>query len=124
MLAGAGLLGLILVVCYLSQSFSYERTKGRPIVEFFSVSLVACLISLLGLLLGLRIVGNRKRVFGVIIFFAVVLRLAFVFTNPILEIDYYRYLWDGIAANNGVSPYKFSPETVLGGNLDLSLIHI
>ena len=118
MLAGAGLLGLILVVCYLSQSFSYERTKGRPIVEFFSVSLVACLISLLGLLLGLRIVGNRKRVFGVIIFFAVVLRLAFVFTNPILEIDYYRYLWDGIAANNGVSPYKFSPETVLGGNLD------
>jgi hypothetical protein len=38
-----------------------------------------------------------------------------LFSAPILEDDYYRYLWDGAVTANGINPYKYSPEEVLGG---------
>jgi hypothetical protein len=38
-----------------------------------------------------------------------------LFSAPILEDDYYRYLWDGAVTANGINPYMYSPEEVLGG---------
>ena len=36
-----------------------------------------------------------------------------MFTPPILEVDFYRYLWDGRVSASGVSPYAYSPAQVL-----------
>ena len=38
-----------------------------------------------------------------------------LFTAPILEDDYYRYLWDGAVTANLINPYEYSPEEVLKG---------
>jgi hypothetical protein len=40
---------------------------------------------------------------------------------PILEIDIYRYIWDGHVALEGVSPYRYSPGQVLAADADSDL---
>jgi hypothetical protein len=42
-------------------------------------------------------------------------RLIMMVPDPILEIDYSRYLWDGAVINAGFSPYEWSPGEVLSG---------
>jgi hypothetical protein len=37
------------------------------------------------------------------------MRLVAVFSTPVLEDDYYRYLWDGAVAVNGFNPYRYAP---------------
>ena len=39
-----------------------------------------------------------------------------IFSMPILEDDYFRYLWDGGVTVNGINPYSYSPEDVLNDN--------
>lgn len=44
--------------------------------------------------------------------FAILMRGVALFSMPVQEIDYYRYLWDGRQMLAGVSPYAHSPEQV------------
>ncbi len=37
------------------------------------------------------------------------MRAVLLFSQPILEDDWYRYLWDGAVVNSGHSPYQFAP---------------
>jgi hypothetical protein len=41
------------------------------------------------------------------------MRLIILFSQPILEDDYYRYLWDGSVVVQGMNPYLYSPEQVV-----------
>ncbi len=116
--AGLALLALTGVIAWLAQSFPYEKTPGRPIVEVVWVSWIASAVSLIALYAGLRVQGKRKSLVGLVILMGIAMRIVLVFSNPILEVDFYRYLWDGIAANNGVAPYKFSPDAVLRSPID------
>ncbi len=45
-----------------------------------------------------------------ILLFAVAFRAAHWLGDPILEIDIYRYLWDGQVAAAGINPYRYSPN--------------
>lgn len=49
---------------------------------------------------------------GVILFFAILFRLLFVFRAPELSDDIYRYLWDGLQTLRGVNPYSLAPAGV------------
>ena len=42
-------------------------------------------------------------------------RLLMLFTQPFLEDDYQRYLWDGALTANGHNPYHLSPQDVFEG---------
>ena len=42
-----------------------------------------------------------------------ILRLLMFPTEPILEVDFYRYQWDGAVTANGLNPYQYSPHEVL-----------
>jgi len=111
-----GLLLLVLtgVLFWLAQSFPYGQPPNRPIVEVVWVSWAASAVALCGLFFGLRVKKSSfKSLFGTIVLVAIVARMILVFSNPILEVDFYRYLWDGISANSGVAPYKYSPDAVL-----------
>jgi alpha-1,6-mannosyltransferase len=50
-----------------------------------------------------------------------IVRIAFMMFDPVLEIDFYRYLWDGGVINAGYSPYKWSPDQVLSGEAPIEL---
>ena len=40
------------------------------------------------------------------------MRLTLVASTPVLETDYFRYLWDGGLVAHGISPYRLSPQEV------------
>lgn len=40
-------------------------------------------------------------------------RIILIPSQPVLEDDYYRYLWDGAVTANGCNPYKYSPLDVM-----------
>ncbi|MFV1950360.1 MAG: hypothetical protein ACC630_00150, partial [Nitrospinota bacterium] len=53
---------------------------------------------------------TKKKIFSIIILFAVIFRLTLLFSPPTLSEDINRYLWDGRMACNGINPYCFPPE--------------
>ena len=112
---GVCLLGLIAALAWLAESFPYDVKPGRPIREMVYVAWAASAVSLLALGVGLTARRSQRMlgIWGTIFFFAIAFRLTLVVSNPILEVDYYRYMWDGITANQGISPYQISPEDVL-----------
>lgn len=44
---------------------------------------------------------------------AVLFRVTLLVSNPIQEVDLYRYVWDGAVSNSGVSPFRYTPQQVL-----------
>ena len=61
----------------------------------------------------------RKLLF-IIVATAISLRAVALLTSPILEVDYYRYIWDGKVLASGVSPYAYSPQQIR--NADVSVL--
>ncbi len=59
--------------------------------------------------LNLGAVVARRLVWFVVLV-GVCLRLALVWTEPVLEDDYQRYLWDGAVTAHGLNPYALAPE--------------
>jgi hypothetical protein len=53
------------------------------------------------------------RLLAVIVVASVAFRITLLFSDPIEEIDLYRYLWDGSATLAGVDPFRYSPAEVL-----------
>ena len=47
-----------------------------------------------------------------ILAFAFLFRVLLLFSNPIQEDDFYRYLWDGKVVASGLNPYGVSPASV------------
>lgn len=54
-----------------------------------------------------------------ILIIATLSRLILIFTSPILENDYWRYLWDGRVLAHGINPYLFSPMNEALDHLDV-----
>lgn len=45
-------------------------------------------------------------------------------STPILETDYFRYLWDGAVVAHGHDPYAHSPQAVLDGDAPTELVEL
>jgi hypothetical protein len=118
-----GLLGLFSLLAYgtitwLSGSFIYGQGHlHRPIIPFLLVyagAFVCYLLAIRTLTFGRpfqEAENNRNRVW-IILGFAVLFRGVMLFSNPIQEDDFYRYLWDGKVVASGLNPYRFAPRTV------------
>lgn len=105
-------LGTFVLTAYSSE-FAYESDfRNSPIVAGVCLLVFMSLLSLAALW---KAVSSAQLRIGwkTVVSFAVTMRLIALFSTPILEIDYYRYLWDGETVNAGVSPYDYSPKQVL-----------
>ncbi len=56
---------------------------------------------------------DRRRLVILIWFIAIAARLSLLPSQPIQEVDLYRYLWDGQTTIAGVSPFRYAPATVV-----------
>lgn len=76
--------------------------------------LSASLLYLIGVFLVLKMRIKRKESWlltGIIIFLAIIFRLALVGQDPgVLSSDMYRYIWDGRVQANGINPYLYPPD--------------
>jgi hypothetical protein len=112
LLCGLVLAGLHAFIAFLSFDFAYGTPlSGRPIVVF------VCLELLAGGLYLIAVWGSWKRHPGgrLLIWVLVcgaVMRLALFFSAPILESDFYRYLWDGGVTAIGQNPYALAPADI------------
>lgn len=55
-------------------------------------------------------VSSRKKRLKYILFLGILMRLPFLFTEPVLSDDVWRNLWDGRVQVNGINPYSYSPQ--------------
>ena len=128
---GVGSLVCYALITWLSHRFylsdQIESLHGRPILLVLGLFGASFLIYVF----AIRLILNQEPLrhgLRVIIGFAILFRLVVFFSTPIQEVDIYRYLWDGEVCSQGVSPFRFSPTTVINamevetGNRDLDFL--
>jgi hypothetical protein len=111
--------GILLLATYAAITAGSDQfrlatqLKDRPIPAMLMGFAIAFALYLWGLRRGLTAADSisAKSVLG----FAVAFRIVVLLSTPILEIDIYRYIWDGNAVVAGVNPYRFSPQQIQQG---------
>lgn len=112
-LVGTLLVLIFLLIFAISGPFEYGCKSPRPILLVTGLLMVATVVALLGLKFALQLNNQSRSLLMLIVGCGISLRMIGLFTCPILEIDYYRYIWDGKVVSTGVSPYRYSPQQVL-----------
>jgi len=111
--AGLALIGLFTALAFLSTKFPYERTMiEQPILSLVAIELAAGAVFLIAALKACKTSFDRK-LFAWMIITGGLLRFCMLPAAPVLEDDFYRYLWDGAVVAHGYNPYRYSPEEIL-----------
>ncbi len=109
-----------------SPLFGYEyQVNQMPVIWFTTTLILAGLLYCFGLPLLIERTSARRdtplrAVVLCIVVTGLVARLVLFASEPMLEDDYQRYLWDGAVTASGHNPYAVAPEHALaeGNNLD------
>lgn len=100
-------------IVWLSQAFIYgEGHLQRPILSFVGLYAGVFVCYLLAVR-SLSWQPYQRLDIHVILGFAMLVRVALLFSYPIQEDDFYRYLWDGKMVASGLNPYSIAPRAVL-----------
>jgi alpha-1,6-mannosyltransferase len=111
-----GIVGLTLIGCHMALAWlSPEFHYGRPLSEEPVTTLVALLLTAgaIFLIAAWRVAFRRstkETVLPWVICVGIFLRGIMFVSTPMLEYDYYRYLWDGAVLANGINPFLYSPK--------------
>jgi hypothetical protein len=109
-LLGGTQLALYAVILYLTLSFTFDAEE-RPILPVVGLFVAATLCYFAALTVVLPLRENAPGLWSVVLF-AALGRLLLLPSLPILEIDFYRYLWDGRVTLSGHNPYHYSPSQI------------
>jgi alpha-1,6-mannosyltransferase len=122
---GLALLGVALVACCatiagLSRDFTYGTEMAeRPILLFVALLMLAAVPYFGAVYLAPRASLTPKLAWGIFII-GVAMRLVMAIAQPILEDDFYRYLWDGAVTAHGHNPYTIRPADARAGGEGVS----
>lgn len=107
------LTGLYAALAALSFRFTPDIPgTERPVLAMLVLLASAFAVYMTAISVALR-AREGKLLLAVVVAASVLFRVVSVYSWPVLEIDIYRYLWDGTATLEGVSPYRYSPQQVL-----------
>lgn len=107
------LTGLYAALAVLSFRFTPDIPgTARPVLATLALLASAFAVYLIAIFVALR-ARNGKLLLAVVLLASVLFRVVSVYSWPLLEIDIYRYIWDGAVMMEGVSPYRYSPQQVL-----------
>jgi hypothetical protein len=108
--AGGILWLLCVVISVLSHRFTPAvPTTDRPLATVLLIFAMMFVVYLVALRVAILTDRNPR---GIVLGFAVLFRITLLPSEPIQEVDIYRYVWDGLVAQQGVSPFQFSPQEV------------
>lgn len=110
---GVTLVAIHAALVPFSRSFDYAGSALEyPVVAFVALELLAggVYLSLLWLVPRSR---PQRALLVLVLAVGVAMRAAMAVSTPILEDDFYRYLWDGAVVAGGDNPYRHSPAEVL-----------
>ncbi len=115
---GVVLIAIHLVLVPLSWKFDYDASPlTYPVVAFVALEMLAAGVYLTVLWLIPRSRADGRLV-ALVLGVGLVMRIATLYSTPILEDDFYRYLWDGAVVAAGNDPYRYSPAQVLAADGD------
>lgn len=110
-------LGLISWLCYIAIGFSSRSLHESNPLGNGLLGLLALFWLAFGLyLLALRcavMLPDGHRLLIILWSGAVLFRLTLLISDPIEEVDLYRYVWDGAVSTAGVSPFRYAPQQIL-----------
>lgn len=111
--AGVSLLACCAAIALLSRHFTYGTDMAdRPILFFIALMMMAALPYFLAVYFAPRCNLSRYLAWWIFLIGALI-RLLFAASSPILEDDFYRYLWDGALTAHGHNPYTIRPADAL-----------
>ncbi len=114
--AGIAQLFLWIGVAVAAERFDPGGEFGRrpfgPVVGLLTVCFLLYLLSLALVWKAPEHHATARRQWRAVLIFAVLFRLALWWSQPIQELDLYRYLWDGRVLAEGINPYRYSPEQI------------
>ncbi len=102
-----------IILTFASASFAFGvPALNRPV---FAVTSLLIVISAIHLYAIWRMQKSASPVISLtaVIGLAVAMRFVAVFSTPIQELDYYRYVWDGETVLAGANPFRVTPEQIL-----------
>lgn len=116
-LAGLAVLSWLLyvAVCLSGHSLYEVGTGNHSLLLVLLLFFLAFGLYLAALRTALR-AANSKTLVTLIVTAAIAFRLTMLCSDPIEEIDLYRYLWDGVATTSWVNPYRYSPDQVIAAS--------
>lgn len=101
------------VIAWLSRDFVYGHGfRQRPIIAVLVLFAACFVLYAASTALALRC-RPGVRLASTIVIASFAFRAVLLFSEPIQEIDIYRYLWDGAVTSHGVNPIRYAPATVL-----------
>lgn len=111
--AGLGSLLTYLSIFFLSRSFIYgQGHRNRPLFLFLALYASAFVLYVIAIRL-IALVDWQGREFAFLLGCAFLFRFFLLFSHPIQEDDFYRYLWDGQVVASGLNPYGVAPSDVI-----------
>jgi hypothetical protein len=101
-----------LLVAFWGQSLHIEGEATHSLLVILGLFAIAFACYLWAIRISLA-ADQSRQLLALVVTTGLIFRLTLLFSNPIEEIDLYRYLWDGQATVAGVSPFRYSPQQVL-----------
>lgn len=94
---------LVSLVFYTSFGFDLIRTDFLKLITLFAALF----------LLYYKLMQFEKWNFKFLLVVGILFRLIFLFTEPNLSQDFYRFIWDGELIKNGINPYLYKPDDLI-----------
>ncbi|MEW6352493.1 MAG: glycosyltransferase 87 family protein [Thermodesulfobacteriota bacterium] len=114
--SGLMLSGLHVVLWLVSSRFGSDTPVGeRPVLSLTAILLLGGWVLLVTVYLT-RLEARSRVILAWMVVVGVGMRSAMLVSTPMLEDDFYRYLWDGGLSANGYNPYTHSPAEVIRGS--------
>ena len=116
---GAGVILYALYILFVSHTLTYDAhpTDKQKILFVAQRILIGVLFFLA--IININKIPIKETWIAWIIFTGLFARLILIPSAPILEDDFYRYLWDGAVTANEFNPYVFSPQDVIEKKADV-----
>ncbi len=97
------LLALLSVVFYYTFAYHLERTDFPKLLSLFAALFFLCY----------KLIQFEKWNVSFLFSIGLLSRLIFLFTEPNLSQDFYRFIWDGELVRNFINPYLTTPNTLI-----------
>jgi hypothetical protein len=111
---------IYLTITLSARSLYISESGSHRLLVLLALFGLACGCYFAAIWIALRL-PQTGSLLALIVAAGVLFRATMVLSNPIEEIDLYRYLWDGAVATQGVSPFRYSPQQVLAARTDAPL---
>jgi hypothetical protein len=112
-LLGSGVILYAIYIFFFSNTLTYDaQPTNTQKILFVSQRILIGLLFFLAII-NIHKVPIKESWIAWIIFSGLLARLILIPSAPILEDDFYRYMWDGAVTANGFNPYVYSPQDVL-----------